>query len=597
MKNIDILNQYNKSDLRRLAKGKISEIVGIDSDKILTNLSRVLGNYESIRNNIEFRKPPVHTILEVIFETPKHSVKYEDLKPQVKKKIEEYQKMANEINLDDPGKGYRLYANVLNAAWEYESDLLPAEANILRVLRKELNISRKEHQYIMAHKEINRLTYKEETYQRELEFLNQEGIILVYNKDNESYLVLSDETADSLKELWGIELEPEQYIRLLKKLNKSQLAKTLKSFKLPSSGTNEDLISRIISNEIKPSELLNLLSSSELSNYMKTLNLSTSGKKEEKILKIKDYFENDRDLIVPESKKEEKEPEFECKILSEEKRIDFLSTFSIRQLNNTLRKLKLSKSGSKNTLIERLANCHFNENTILDSFTVGDLSELNKRLGLRSSGVKSELIDNIINHFQEITIKESNLSTKQLMDFYSELSCQDRRIYSQDNTCSEINTSIIAMDFERVTKYLFKNILKLETKTQKFGHEEPDGIIKDDEGNIFLYECKTTLNPPYDLPISHRRQIKNYIENIANSKDKNSFKGYIIISHSFLDKIEDKINEIKPLLDVPISVIEAKDLVAFAKKWEMDYPTDTFPIKNIIKKGRIKLSDFEKVLH
>ncbi|MBC2706612.1 MAG: hypothetical protein HF977_02635 [ANME-2 cluster archaeon] len=58
MKNYEILKHYKKSDLRRLAKGKTSEIVGIDSEKILIDLSKVLGNYESIRNNVEFRKPP-----------------------------------------------------------------------------------------------------------------------------------------------------------------------------------------------------------------------------------------------------------------------------------------------------------------------------------------------------------------------------------------------------------------------------------------------------------------------------------------------------------------------------------------------------------
>jgi hypothetical protein len=327
------------------------------------------------------------------------------------------------------------------------------------------------------------------------------------------------------------------------------------------------------------------------------LNISSSGKKEEKILKVIDYYENDRDLIVLEPKEEEPEPEFECKLLSEEKRIDFFTNFSVKQLENLLRKLKLSRSGSKNILIERLTDSYFNENTILNSLTVGELSEMNKKLGLKSSGTKSELIENIIIFYQETTIQESRLSTKQLLDYYSELSCQDRRIYPQDNTCQEINTSTMAMDFERVTKYLFKNIFKLDTKTQRFGHEEPDGIIKDDEGNIFLYECKTTLNPPYHLPIAHRRQIKNYIENIANSKDKDNLQGYIIISHSYIDKIEERIKEIKPPIDVPISVIEAKDLVAFAKKWEQDFPSDTFPIKMIVKRGKISNNDFEKVLY
>jgi len=67
-----------------------------------------------------------HTILEVLFDAPDHRVKIEDLKLLVTKKIAEYQKNSNEINLEDPNKKYRLYTAVLNAAWDYEGDLLPA---------------------------------------------------------------------------------------------------------------------------------------------------------------------------------------------------------------------------------------------------------------------------------------------------------------------------------------------------------------------------------------------------------------------------------------------------------------------------------------
>ena len=35
MNNFEILKDYSRGDLRRLAKGKISEIVGLDADKIL----------------------------------------------------------------------------------------------------------------------------------------------------------------------------------------------------------------------------------------------------------------------------------------------------------------------------------------------------------------------------------------------------------------------------------------------------------------------------------------------------------------------------------------------------------------------------------
>jgi len=339
MKNYEILKHYKKSDLRRLAKGKTSEIVGIDSEKILINLSKVLGNYESIKNNVEFRKPPTHTILEVLFDPLNHCVKIEDLKRLVTIKIAEYQKNSTEINIDDSNKRYRLYAAVLDAAWDYEGDLLPAEANILRVLRNELSISKKEHQHIMAHPQIKRLFFDDEMYRYELEYLSREGIILVYKLDNDDYFILSDETVDSLKELWGIELEHDQFIRLVDKFNNPELSEILKNFNLPISGNHENKVNRIILEEIKPSEILYSLPLSQLSSYLKRIDISQSGRKEEKILKIIDCFKNNRD-IEKTSVIEIIEPDIEEKILSEEKRIDLFSNLTTQQLSNVLGKLK-----------------------------------------------------------------------------------------------------------------------------------------------------------------------------------------------------------------------------------------------------------------
>src|SRR5665647_409912 len=98
MNNFEILKDYSKGDLRRLAKGKISEIVGLDADKILLDLSRVLGNYESVKRNIEFRTPPSDTILEVLMDVEGHRIRIDDLKPAVKKRIQGYVEAAKGLD-------------------------------------------------------------------------------------------------------------------------------------------------------------------------------------------------------------------------------------------------------------------------------------------------------------------------------------------------------------------------------------------------------------------------------------------------------------------------------------------------------------------
>jgi hypothetical protein len=591
MKNQIILSQYSRSDLRKLAKGKISEIVGLDAERILVDLSKVLGNYESIKNNVEFRQPPVHTILEVVFEAPDHAVRFEDLKALVKKRIKEYQKGAKELDLEDSNKRYRLYANVLNAAWEYEGDLLPSEANLLRVLRNELTISRKEHDYIMAHPQINRLFFDEDTYRRELAFLTNEGIILIYKKDGESYFVLSDETVESLEELWGIELKPQQFERMLGRFDNSQLYQILKTFRLPLSGTHKQRVERILENEVKPSRLL---SSSQLSSYLKQIGLPQSGKKEDKILKVIDYFKYDKDL-VPTTTEAPPAPPPEERLLSDEKMMDLLSILTMEQLGTVLGMLKSSRSGSKDALVGRLVASRYNIESMLNALNLNQISDFCRKIGLRCSGRKSDLIGQVIHHYRELAIKESKLPTKDLVDYYEALSCQDDRVYSQAGISEGICATTIGLDFERATRHLFKNIFNLETRTQRFGREDPDGIARDDEGNMFCYECKTVLNPPYELPIGHRLQIRNYIDAISKTRDRDNLKGYLIVSHSFSQNIEKKIISIKPALDIPISVIEANVLAAFARRWEADFPTQTFPLKQIVRNGQIVMKDFDQV--
>ncbi len=244
-----------------------------------------------------------------------------------------------------------------------------------------------------------------------------------------------------------------------------------------------------------------------------------------------------------------------------------------------------------------MANCQYNEITILNVTKLDDIKSTSRKLELQVSGTKTNLINDLIRYYSDLIIKESKLPTKELANYYIELSCQDARIYPQADNSEVISTASIALDFERVTKYLFKNVFKLEIKTQRFGKEDPDGIIKDDEGNLFFYECKTVLNPPYKMPIAHRLQIRNYIEKISKTKDKENFKGYIIISHSFSDNIMNKIEAVNSPLDAPICVIEARDLAAFAKKWETNFPIDTFPIKQIVKNGIVTLKDFDQALH
>jgi len=592
--NFEILQNYSKGDLRRLAKGKISEIVGLDAEKILRDLSRVLGNYESIKRNIEFRMPPADTILEILLDAPDYRIKVDDLKSAVKKRIADYVQASGTIDFRDTAKNYRLYAKMLSAAWDHEGDIDDSEANLLRVLRQELGITRKEHQLIMAHPDVDRLHFNAAEYDEALEFLTQEGIVLVCCGRPDSFYVLSNETAQSLLELWDFEMKRCQYDRLIERLSKPQLVRALKSAGLRTSGSNAELGTRLAEHEIPPTRVLSELPGTELVTLLAKLGAQKSGNKEDRILRVIDYFKSDADITVPIEEKPTPEVTPEDTILREETVVDLLNQLGVGQLAELLESFGFQKSGSKAAKIERLVQSPYNSESLLIALGLDDLRTLSARLGLRKSGNKADLVAAILEHFLEECVEDSPLSPKDLLDFYDEISRQDERAYPTNAAPNGLTATRMGLDFERATRYIFKNMLRLDTKAQTAGREDPDGIVTDDDGRFYCYECKTVLNPPYSLPIQHRLQLRNYISAIASSRRADQFGGYMIIAHSFSDKIELKLSDIKTPLDVPIAVVEARDLLALARKWHEEHSIDTFPIGRALKAGRITARDLHK---
>lgn len=595
MNNFEILSNYSKGDLRRLAKGKISEIVGLDADKVLRDLSRVLGNYESIKRNIEFRMPPTDTILEVLLDAPDHQIKVDDLKSAVKRRIASYVEASRSIDFRDTAKGYRLYSRLLTAAWDFGTDFDESEANLLRVLRHELSITRKDHQLIMAHPEVDRLHFDSAEYEDSLEFVTREGIVLVCCGNPDSFYVLSDETAGSLLQLWGFELKQAQYDRLLAQLSKSQLSRALKSAGLRTAGSNAELAARLGEKEVSPSRVLSGMPGDELGALLGKLSLAKSGNKEDRVLRILDYFESDSDITS-----REEEPAVETvpdkEVLREETMVDLLDQLGTGQLARLLESFSLQKSGSKAVKIDRLVRSPYGSERFLSLLSLDDLRDFSAKLDLRKSGNKSDLITGILAYYLEQSVNESSLPAKDLLGFYDEIGCQDERAYPADAAPAGLSATRMGLDFERATRYIFKNMLRLDTKTQTAGREDPDGTITDDDGLFYCYECKTVLNPPYTLPIQHRLQLRNYIAAIASSRRADRFGGYLIIAHSFTDGIDTKLAEIKAPTDAPIAVIEARDLLAFARKWHEEHSIDTYPIGRALKNGRVTARDLQRAV-
>ncbi|GAI02278.1 unnamed protein product, partial [marine sediment metagenome] len=198
-----------------------------------------------------------------------------------------------------------------------------------------------------------------------------------------------------------------------------------------------------------------------------------------------------------------------------------------------------------------------------------ELKDLCKLYELHPRGRKPEIIERIVHYFRNYQIKGSKATPKELFSIYEDLSKQNKNAYRDIGIDDkDISLPTMTADFERATKYIFESIFRLTVKTQTPGREEPDGIIKED--NIILYECKTVLSPPYEMPIAHRDQFRRYIKDQYDKLEphaKTALKCFIIIAHGFEEKIENKLAQMKIEPYIRFCLITASDLKFIAEKW------------------------------
>ncbi len=576
----NILHSYKRSDLNRLAKDKVANYIGLPINILRDEISKVLTTYDHIKRNIQFRKPPGYTILDIIIRQEDYAVPIQHIKNLAKKEIENVIEEAKSGKGLKENKQYDLYAEMLKTAWSFQDDLLPPEANLLCALREYLNITLSEHRVLEARLEVFR--FSESSFNREIEHLAREGIIFTH----EANYIIPEETADKIKEVWGIELDSEPYRRLLKYLTSSQLTSALSELKLKKSGNQGAKIERVLEKGIKPSDLLNTLTVNDLIMVADKSKCPRKYKKDELVPTIISHVKRGKDIEKTEPPIPTPSPE--SRLVTDEAFKEVLSKLTTSQLTSVLTKKNLKVSGTKNQKIERIVNSVYSLTTILNTLRMEELIALCKSYDFHVKGRKVEMINAIVRHFQNYQIRGSRATPRELFSIYEDLSKQNKNAY-RDIGINDKNVSLptITSDFERATKYIFESIFRLTVKTQTPGREEPDGIIKED--NIILYECKTVLSPPYELPIAHRDQFRRYIKDQYDkleSHAKTALKCFVLVAHSFDDGIEDKLAQMRVDPYIPFCLISAGDLKFAAEKWLREGKGRTLPISILIFQGR-----------
>jgi len=579
MKICDVLSSYRRADLNRLAKDKIANYIGLPVNILRDELGKVLTTYDHVKRNIQFRKPPGYTILNITVRQKDYSVPIQNIKSLVQEEIKNVIEEAKRGEGLKEDKQYDLYAKMLKTAWDYQEDLLPPEANLLNALREYLNIRLSEHRLLEARLVV--FKFSESSFNREIEHFAREGIIFTH----EANYIIPEETIERIKEVWGIELDPEPYQRLLSYLTSSQLASALGKLRLAKSGSQEMRINRVLEKGAKPSDLLNTLTVDDLLSIARRSKCPRKYKRNELVPTIISHIKRGED-IKPEVK-EVPTPKPEPRLVTDEAFKEALSKFTTSRLAKVLAKKNLKVSGTKNQMVERIVNSIYSLTTTLDSLRTDELIDLCKLYELHPKGRKTEIMERIVHYFRNYQIKGTKATPKELFSIYEDLSKQNKNAYRDIGIDDkDISLPTMTADFERATKYIFESIFRLTVKTQTPGREEPDGIIKED--NIILYECKTVLSPPYELPIVHRDQFRRYIKDQYDKLEphaKTALKCFILIAHSFDEKIEDKLAQMKIEPYIPFCLITASDLKFIAEKWLEERRDRVLPSSLLIFQG------------
>jgi len=199
------------------------------------------------------------------------------------------------INRFIPSEVKRIYTAILDVAWKKDESLSDDEINILTALRKELDLSKREH-YLLESR-IGRFPQKgnklhtHQQISRSLINLQTRGLILRF-RDDTSYYIIPKDIARILRYEMGGELRNEVYQTLLSDLNVTQLREILQQLDFNVSGVKETLVTRIVEHNILPSIALKVFSSKELSDILRQLEgTKISGTKREKVQSIIDYYE------------------------------------------------------------------------------------------------------------------------------------------------------------------------------------------------------------------------------------------------------------------------------------------------------------------
>jgi hypothetical protein len=291
--------------VRGLEDDDLTQVIKKDADK-LAERTRILNALRT--PDTDFNRGQLKTIIiDLLLQEETHSIEENRLDEKVVEFEKGLVKRAKTLDLSELKKqdrerwhDFETYRVVLEAAWSNDDVVSADEARLLEVLRNHLSISLEEHWLISAllkrfPKEKCALHSRDEINEARKE-LQREGLLWSYHDENNRNVdVIPMEIALVIRRDFARqELQRTNYRRLLRhdSITLSELRTALEKRGLNRSGNKPELIERIVTSNLKPSEVLADLDKDKLSAMCSFFGLKSSGTKPELIERLIDFYDD-----------------------------------------------------------------------------------------------------------------------------------------------------------------------------------------------------------------------------------------------------------------------------------------------------------------
>lgn len=315
-------------DLRRVASAHVIDHRNLDEAELRAALLKIKPQYlhpETVNKNLEatfyqhinsqFRNLSQLMIKEVLLNEDGYILNSNETEEKIMAVEQKIVNKSNEIDIPDLSsrsneqrkKDLELYCFVLQVAWEHEDSKSPDEVNLLRKLRKRLNINDWDHWTLEAKlgkypKQNNEIHNRGEIREAR-RFLQGLGLLFpIRDETGEDFDLIPEELAEVIKKTLGKEMKDPNYSILIrhKLVYKKAFLRTVLGKVDLAPNPNDTLSSmteRII-HDVKPSVLLggitprDGLSNEALYQWCTEINQPVSGTKQERIERIISYYDS-----------------------------------------------------------------------------------------------------------------------------------------------------------------------------------------------------------------------------------------------------------------------------------------------------------------